>query len=83
MATQELKDLIDSLPDIAKYKYPGAECYAFNSEKDNYVWVLLDTGELVIADARVNYNGVPFLKTFLKRELGDDVTCLGRGVIHK
>lgn len=73
MATQELKDLIDSLPDIAKYKYPGAECYAFNSGKDNYVRVLLDTGELVIAAGS-------YTKESYVEEVREKV--IGTGIFH-
>lgn len=83
MATQELKDLIDSLPDITKYQHPGPECYAFDSGSDNYSFVLLDTGEEVRADARVNYNGVPELKEKLKKFLGDRVTYIGKGIVHR
>lgn len=67
MATKELQDIIDSLPDIAKHKYPFCECYAFNNDPyHNYNEVLLDSGLIVKADARVNYHGMPDLKVWLK-----------------
>lgn len=66
MATKELKTIIDSLPDIAKHKYPFCECYAFSGGPYNYNEVLLDSGLIVKADARVNYHGMPDLKVWLK-----------------
>jgi endonuclease YncB( thermonuclease family) len=82
MATKELQDIIDGLPDIDRYKYPFCECYAFNS-RTNYNEVLLDSGLIVKADARINYHGTPDLKSYLKTYLGDNVTYIGKGVIHK
>lgn len=83
MATNELKSIIDKLPDIAKYGEFSPECYAFSNKYDPYAEVLLTTGELVIADARVNHGSIAYLKEYLKQNLGDDVTYLGKGVVHK
>ena len=84
MASNELKDIIDKLPDLAIWTEDCRECYAFSAKEDVYrVEVLLDTGELIIADARVNYKSSLTIKEYLKQNLGDDVTYLGKGVVHK